>query len=431
MGGEVPSRDDLSVETLEAEIQGLRARLAESEETIRAIRGGEVDAFVVHHKQGDRVYSLRGADHAYLSFVDHMRDGAVTLTEDYSVVFANRRFLELLGLPHARIAGSNLLDHVAPEDGYMAEALLQRARQRDSFGEISLIGRDANRIAVHLFAFAVDIEGLKSICVLVTDLTEINRYRYDLERMVEARTADLSDQNAELRRLSEAKNELVARLAVELEKPVADVEKIVMGVAPPASALSEDDTVPLSRDALVLVENALIRLNVLLRDVSMLAEIESGDVRLEYATVRLNELALSAAEEARQPAREKGIDIVVNAAQGEVSFVADGRKLRQILVALLLVCAESLEVGPLRINVGVDPELVARFEICAPGRALPADDLRCVLDGGADPAALSRVSESLPAMSIWTARRMAQFVRGDITIVETDASQCFVLTVPI
>ena len=50
----------------------LRARLAESEETLRAIRCGEVDAFFVHGAEGDRVLALEGAESAYRALVEAM-----------------------------------------------------------------------------------------------------------------------------------------------------------------------------------------------------------------------------------------------------------------------------------------------------------------------------------------------------------------------
>jgi hypothetical protein len=47
------------------ELARLRVRLAEAEETVRAIRSGEVDAVVVAGKQGPQVFTLEGAEHAY------------------------------------------------------------------------------------------------------------------------------------------------------------------------------------------------------------------------------------------------------------------------------------------------------------------------------------------------------------------------------
>src|ERR1035437_6664702 len=43
-----------------SEVEMLRARLAEAEETIRAIRSGEVDVVVVTAKKGVQLFSLEG-----------------------------------------------------------------------------------------------------------------------------------------------------------------------------------------------------------------------------------------------------------------------------------------------------------------------------------------------------------------------------------
>jgi len=47
------------------EIEQLSARLDEAEQTLQAIRSGDVDALVVEGPQGDRVFSLTGAEHIY------------------------------------------------------------------------------------------------------------------------------------------------------------------------------------------------------------------------------------------------------------------------------------------------------------------------------------------------------------------------------
>ncbi len=51
--------------TSRAQIEELQRRLEEAEETLRAIREGQVDALVVAGTQGDQIYTLKGADHAF------------------------------------------------------------------------------------------------------------------------------------------------------------------------------------------------------------------------------------------------------------------------------------------------------------------------------------------------------------------------------
>ncbi|MEN6337430.1 MAG: hypothetical protein ABFE01_24510, partial [Phycisphaerales bacterium] len=59
MGVRLPSQDE-----------DLQWRLEEAEQTLEAIRHGEVDAIVVAGPHGDLVYSLTGAEHAYRVIVD-------------------------------------------------------------------------------------------------------------------------------------------------------------------------------------------------------------------------------------------------------------------------------------------------------------------------------------------------------------------------
>jgi hypothetical protein len=59
----------------------VRARLTEAEETLRAIRNGEVDALVVQdNSPAAQVFTLSSADRPYRMFVENMRDGAATVS---------------------------------------------------------------------------------------------------------------------------------------------------------------------------------------------------------------------------------------------------------------------------------------------------------------------------------------------------------------
>ena len=59
------------------ELQELTSRMMEVEETLRAIRGGEVDGLVVSTAEGDRVFTLMGAEHPYRVMVETMNEGAM------------------------------------------------------------------------------------------------------------------------------------------------------------------------------------------------------------------------------------------------------------------------------------------------------------------------------------------------------------------
>src|SRR5437588_6565799 len=94
------------------DINSLRRRLAELEETLRAIQGGEVDALVVSEGAANRVYTLQGAEHPYRVMVQVMNEGSATLTSDGIILFANPRLAEMLDVPEDKLVGRSLRDLV-------------------------------------------------------------------------------------------------------------------------------------------------------------------------------------------------------------------------------------------------------------------------------------------------------------------------------
>src|ERR1700753_4381868 len=80
-------------------IRSLTERLEEAEETLRAVRSGEIDAFIVQGPNGEQVYSLRSAEQPYRNLVEDMLEGAAILTTDGDIAYCNKRFAELVAVP--------------------------------------------------------------------------------------------------------------------------------------------------------------------------------------------------------------------------------------------------------------------------------------------------------------------------------------------
>jgi len=90
------------------ENERLRARLEELEETLRAIRSGEVDALVVETAGEDQVFTLKSADQTYRLMVEEMQTGAATLSDDGVVLYCNPFLAALLDVPVEAVLGAPL-----------------------------------------------------------------------------------------------------------------------------------------------------------------------------------------------------------------------------------------------------------------------------------------------------------------------------------
>src|SRR4051812_26115997 len=92
---------------LKAEIEQLKARLAIAEETLHAIRSGEVDAVVAVGPHGDQIFTIQGAETPYRILVEEMNQGALMIIPDGTIVFANTRFAQLSRTPLEQVTGSS------------------------------------------------------------------------------------------------------------------------------------------------------------------------------------------------------------------------------------------------------------------------------------------------------------------------------------
>ena len=131
--------DERSRPGLAAELEGLRARLAEAEDALRGIRNGEVDAVVVTGGRGEQVYTLSGADRIYRQLIETMSEGAATGSADGVILYCNVRLAEMLGRPLEQVLGTVLRDHLPPADQQAMDAIFVQVRREPCRREINLV----------------------------------------------------------------------------------------------------------------------------------------------------------------------------------------------------------------------------------------------------------------------------------------------------
>jgi PAS domain S-box-containing protein len=159
------------------ELAGLRVRLAEAEETLRAIRAGEVDAVVVAGKQGPQVFTLEGAEHAYRVLMESMNEGALTLAANKVILYANQCFARMVKCPLEQVMGGSFRRFLSAADRAAIRPLLKRANKSGSKIQVRLNAGDGSRIPVHLSIRPLAKNGSKSATfgIVVTDMTESRR----------------------------------------------------------------------------------------------------------------------------------------------------------------------------------------------------------------------------------------------------------------
>jgi PAS domain S-box-containing protein len=161
---------------LAAENKDLRARLERAEESVRDILSGESDALFVQGAEGAQLFTLTGADQSYRTLIENMSEGALTLTPEGLILYANRRFAQMLGTPLERVIGSEIHTWFAPESRQVLQTLLQKDAVANRSEELVLAAADGMRVPVYLSVSRLLLDKMPdSFCMVATDLTEQKR----------------------------------------------------------------------------------------------------------------------------------------------------------------------------------------------------------------------------------------------------------------
>lgn len=165
---DIPARAELLAENLR-----LAARLDEAEQTLEAIRTGDVDALLVSGPHGEQVFTLDGADRVYRTIIETMNEAALTVDVDATILFCNPRFGELIGSPLAAIVGQPLTAFAAPPQYDPLRRLLADARQAPVQRRLTLRAADGRPVPCQFAASPLVTETGPQVCLTASDLSEL------------------------------------------------------------------------------------------------------------------------------------------------------------------------------------------------------------------------------------------------------------------
>jgi two-component system, NarL family, sensor kinase len=158
-------------------VAALTARLIESEETLRAIRSGEVDAVLLAGKNGNQVFSLEGAEHAYRVLIESMNEGALTLTADKMILYANECFARMVKCPLQQVMGGSFRRFLSATDRASLRSFLRRPEADGAKFQMQLHAADGSWLPVQISI--PPRMGKRSddatFSMVVTDMTEAHR----------------------------------------------------------------------------------------------------------------------------------------------------------------------------------------------------------------------------------------------------------------
>ena len=302
----------------DGETETLRARLAEANEMLRAIREGEIDALVVEGAGGNQVYTLHSAEEPYRNLVEQMQEGAAVLTGRGEILYANARFAALVGEPLESVTGSHFGRFVHASDKYDVETLLGAGNGR---GRCRLLGSDSGPFEVSLSLSTTRSTHGDRRNLIVTDMTELLEAHSNRDRA---------------ERDSRTKDEFLALLAHELRNPLgaistaAQVLKVTHAGGKPETRAHD------------VIARQVDHITQLIDDLLDIERVNSGKIRLNRQPLDLAEVVRRAAETFAADTR---LDRHIDVSTEPVWVDGDAVRIEQVLTNLLTNAVKYTPAG--------------------------------------------------------------------------------------
>lgn len=342
------------------------------------------------------------------SVLQSMAEGLIVIDETGTIVNANYRASELLGVPIASLIGLNV--RTAPELTQLhyptggpvpteEMPILRALRGETLHNEVYLVHGEGRSMALMISSAPVRDGEVGYGTVVFRDITEVWTLREQLEAMVEERTRELCCALEELRQVDQLKANFLNAVSHELRTPLTAITGF-------AEFLDEEITGPLNPDQRHFVRQILFgteRLLSLINDLLDYARMEAGRFRLARAPVEFPPLAHRIVESLMPLAQRNDLEVRVEVPAQMPEVDADPDRLSQILTNLLSnaikftpaggkvwlrgrLRANAVEISVVDTGIGIPeealPHLFTRFYQVDPSQPLKGTGLGLAITKG-------------------------------------------------
>ncbi|WP_031525452.1 ATP-binding protein [Dyadobacter crusticola] len=309
-------------EELLAEVQQLSRQLQESNDTIHAIRTGQVDAIIVNDPEaGDQLYTLKSADHTYRIFIEKMNEGAVTLNREGTVLYCNSMFAEMVGMPLSSVVGSSLHVFIAADFQEAFENLISNGWKEDTKMELCIQQNDKS-IPCQLSVATLDLDGRESLSVIVTDLS----FQKHTQKQLKENYKRLEETNAQLEASNHDLQQFASVASHDLQEPL---RKILIFSNLLATTYGKEAN-PEAKQYLEKISASSLRMRNMVNDILKYSRLSSAQINPELFELR--ELIREIEDDYEILIEEKKVRLVV----GELPAIEGNRaQIKQVFQNLI------------------------------------------------------------------------------------------------
>jgi protein-histidine pros-kinase len=269
--------------------------------------------------------------------------------------------------------------------------------------ELVTLHKDGTEIPVEISLSALETPGGRLTMAALRDVTD--------RKLIERR---LREQNVELERASQAKDNFLASMSHELRTPLNAIigftGTMLMKLPGPLNAEQEHQ--------LRLVQTSGKHLLSIINDLLDLAKIESGRVQIALEPVDCLRVIEEVVQSLQPMAQGKGIALRIETFDGPVTATADRRALGQILINLVNNAIKFTDAGEVCLSL-IPPaagQETLRITVRDSGTGIPQADLVRIFRAFERSAASAKATDEGTGLGLHISLKLAELLNGTIAV---------------
>ena len=332
-------------------------------------------------------------------------------TRDRVCAFANRRFCDWVGQPAASVIGAHQRAVLGPErDAALSpyvDAVLEGRPQVFEREELDPDGSPSYRL-VHFFPDERDGQ-VQGFIVLGADVTPLKQAQNELRRINTELAAAAERAQGAMR----AKSAFLANMSHEIRTPL----NAILGLV---HLQARDAGDPVQRERLRKIDNAARHLLQVINNILDLSKVEAGRIMLEDVEFATDEFLGDTLELVAAEAREKNLELVLDACHLPPRLRGDPTRLAQALVNLLSNAVKFTSAGWVRLRVSVLDEEPGRhlvsFEVTDTGCGIQGQDLDHLFNPFEQADASTTRRHGGTGLGLALTRYLAELMEGEVSV---------------